>query len=344
MSTLAREPVSHPAAWRSSEFASRDDLAVELAPRHLRALQAAADALAASPAPPGELGPAHVPLADIASDVARWRDEVRDGRGLLILRGFPVGQVDEATLERMYFGLGLHFGRPVSQSKMGDLVGHVVNVGNDDRRERAYRNRLELHLHTDRCDHVAMLCIRPAWKGGVSGYASALTVHNLMREEHPALLECLYRGYRLHRFGEQRPGEPPVTPVPVPVFSWCQGRFSVIYLRGYVDLAESEYGITPTSEEREALTVFEATADRPDVRLDFTLEPGEAAFFNNCHVLHTRSAFEDHPDPALKRHLLRLWLMEDGRPAVEGARLHKGDGGITPQAGQGTYYAGRGAA
>lgn len=341
MSGAARAPIAHPAAWRASDFASKAALSVDLQARHVDALERAARFLKDAPVAPGSLRAEHFPLDDIAADVAEWRHCVRAGRGLLLLRGFPVQALDQAVLEQMYFGLGLHFGRPVSQSKMGDLLGHVVNVGGKDRRERAYRNSLELHLHTDRCDHVAMLCLRAAWQGGVSGYASAVTVHNLMLAERPDLLEHLYTGYRLHRFGEQLPGEPPVTPIPVPVFSRCNDAFSVIYLRGYVDLAEQEFGISLTAGQREALEVFEAIADRPDVRLDFMLEPGEAAFFNNCLVLHTRNAFEDHPDPALRRHLMRLWLMEDGRPAVEGARLHKGSGGITPQDGQGTYYAGR---
>jgi len=344
MSATIRTPIDHPAAWSAADFPSKDRLAVDLEPRHLRALERAERVLAAAGTPAGALEARHFPLDPIAADVARWRREVREGRGLLLLRGFPVSGLPVEIVERMYLGLGLHFGRPVSQSKMGDLVGHVVDVGGKDRRERAYRNSRELHLHTDRCDHVAMLCLQPALRGGISGYASALTVHNRMLAERPDLLECLYRGYRLHRFGEQRPGEPPVTPIRIPIFSSRQGVFSVIYLRGYVDLAEQEYDIALAPEEREALDRFEAIADRPEVRLDFTLEPGEAAFFNNCHLLHTRTAFEDDPDPARRRHLLRLWLMEDGRPAVEGARLHKGDGGITPQQGQGTYYAGRGAA
>ena len=62
--------------------------------------------------------------------------------------------------------------------------------------------------------------------------------------------------------------------------------------------------------------------------MSFQLERGEAALFNNCAVLHNRTAFEDHDDPHLKRHLMRLWLMDwDGRPTVEGVRYHKGEGG-----------------
>ena len=49
-------------------------------------------------------------------------------------------------------------------------------------------------------------------------------------------------------------------------------------------------------------------------------------------MLHNRTSFEDHDEPHLKRHLMRLWLMDwDGWPTVEGVRYHKGEGGITPQ-------------
>ena len=76
--------------------------------------------------------------------------------------------------------------------------------------------------------------------------------------------------------------------------------------------------------------------------MSFQLERGEAALFNNCAVLHNRTAFEDHDDPHLKRHLMRLWLMDwDGRPTVEGVRYHKGEGGITPQRDKVPYSANR---
>ena len=70
--------------------------------------------------------------------------------------------------------------------------------------------------------------------------------------------------------------------------------------------------------------------------MSFQLERGEAALFNNCAVLHNRTAFEDHDEPHLKRHLMRLWLMDwDGRPTAEGVRYHKGEGGDYAADGQG---------
>jgi len=31
-------------------------------------------------------------------------------------------------------------------------------------------------------------------------------------------------------------------------------------------------------------------------------------FLHNHQILHARTAYEDHADPALRRHLLRIWL------------------------------------
>ncbi len=44
-------------------------------------------------------------------------------------------------------------------------------------------------------------------------------------------------------------------------------------------------------------------------RYEMVLEAGDMQFANNYVTLHTRSAYEDHTDPAHKRLLWRLWLM-----------------------------------
>ncbi|MDH3701847.1 MAG: TauD/TfdA family dioxygenase [Alphaproteobacteria bacterium] len=331
-------PFDHPAAWKATDFASKDALAVDLDRRHLDALMAATAHLKGATADFSAVTPTDFPLGAIEDDVAAWRHEVREGRGILLLRGLPVEAIDLEDLRLLYLGLGSHFGRPVSQSALGDFVGDVVNIGDKDKRERAYRNSRELNLHTDRCDLVAMLCIRPAVEGGLSGYASALTIHNEMLRERPDLLAHLYRGYFHHRFGEQPPGEPLVTTERIPTFSIANGIPSVIYIRGYIDLAVEEGHVSLSDTELEALDYFDQVGNRPDIRPNLRLEPGEASFTNNCLLLHTRTAFEDSGDPALKRHLLRLWLREDGRPMAPGVVLHKGSAGIEKRARKGTYY------
>ena len=106
--------------------------------------------------------------------------------------------------------------------------------------------------------------------------------------------------------------------------------------------SRSSAAASPSRTTRRVEPTFERLAADPEFRVSFQLERGEAALFNNCAVLHNRTAFEDHDEPHLKRHLMRLWLMDwDGRPTVEGVRYHKGEGGIVPQGGKEPHYAKR---
>lgn len=337
------EPYSHPAAWKSSEVHGKDDFAIDLTDKHRDALVGAVEALKKDYKTDFHLiGRNDFSLDDIAEDLADWQHQISNGRGLLILRGFPVDDLPDEDIELMWFGLGTHFGRPVSQSVMGDLLGHVVNVGGDDARERAYRNSRSLRLHTDRCDTVGMFALQPAMSGGLSSYCSALTIYNEILRTRPDLIEPLWRGFHLHKFGEQMPGDPPYSKVPVPVISEKAGLPTVILMRGYIDMAVDEFGLPFSEQDREAMDMFEDIGARPDIKLDFVLERGEATLFNNSRILHRRTAFKDSDDPAKKRHLMRLWLNDwEGRVAVDAVNIHKGEDGIPRQDGKSTYYANR---
>jgi len=332
------QPIAHPAAWRATDFKSKEDVTVELEDRHILALASGLTALKSITRDYREVNPACFPLGDIMKDIVAWREEIHRGRGLLILRGFPVGEFEVEDIRLMYLGLGSHFGRPTSQSPLGDLIGEVVDIGGKDRQERAYRSRRRLKLHTDRCDHLTMLCLRRALSGGLSGYASGLTAHNIILEERPDLLEILYRGYHHHCFGQQGPGQPLVTRERIPIFSIVEGTPSVILIRGYIDLAIEEGHIQLNDLELEALDYLEAVTERPEVKFEFMMAPGELCISNNCVLLHNRTEFTDDENPEHKRLLLRLWLREDRRPMAPGVLMHKGLSGIPQQIGMGTYY------
>ncbi len=340
---IPTRPIDHPAAWKAQDIADKDAIAVDLQSRHIDAFEAAlADIDRRDLDDFADIGRRDFPLAPIARDVAEWRDRVENGQGMVLLRGFPVDRWSQRDVERVWFGLGSHFGRAVSQSVMGDLLGHVINVGGEDARHRAYRNARELRMHTDRCDVVGMFCLRRAKSGGLSSYSSALAVHNHIMETEPELLPSLWAGFHLHRFGEQPPNEPPYTPLRVPVLSEKDGVTTVVLIGGYVIMAADEFDAPFSETDRRALETFERLARDDAFRLDFYMERGEALLFNNCAVLHTRAAFEDHADETLKRHLMRLWLMDwDDRPVVEGVHYHKGRGGIPKQVEKDPYYAGR---
>jgi hypothetical protein len=341
MTATRRRPIIGRSAWRPSDFASRDAYTVALGEAHLAAFDAALAVSRAAGRAPEDIRTDDFALRAIADDVATWRDEVLEGRGFVVLRGLAGDRYLPDDAAAIFWGLGTHLGRAVSQSPLGDRIGHVTDVGGQDRRERAYRTSRELTLHTDRCDVIGMLCLTPALRGGISGYASAHTIHNEILAARPALLDPLYAGFRYHRRGEELPGEPSITPEPVPVLSEWEDEVSVVFLRAYIEMAANELGQALRPDEREALDYFEEVAHRPDIKIEFLLEPGEMIFFNNCTMLHNRTAFEDHPDPARKRHLLRLWLMLDGgRPLAPAVHAYKGTQGIAGRHAGSTYYTG----
>ena len=49
--------------------------------------------------------------------------------------------------------------------------------------------------------------------------------------------------------------------------------------------------------------------------MDF--EEGDIQLLNNATILHARTAYEDHPEPERRRHLLRLWLSPHDFSSVE---------------------------
>jgi hypothetical protein len=336
-----RQPIVGRSAWHPGDFPTKDAYSFDLTEAHLAAFDQAIATNGQPGRPVEDITPTDFALEPIARDLDAWCDEVLNGRGFIILRGLSPERYSDDDITTIFWGLGTHLGRAVSQSNLGDFIGHVTDVGGKDRRERAYRNSRELTPHTDRADILGMACLRKAMSGGVSGYSSAHTIYNEMLATRPELVEPLFEGFHYHRRGEQQEGEPAVTPEKVPVLSECEDALSVVYLRSYIDMGANELGQPLSQQQQEALDLFETLADREDIQLTFTLEPGEIIFFNNCVLLHNRTGFEDYPEPERKRHLLRLWLMLDGkRPLAPAIHAYKGTSGILHRADGSTYYVG----
>ena len=331
-------PISGASAWKASEC-DRDSFCVDLGEPQLQAFEQALEHARARCQDAESITRDLFPLDAIDSDLAAWRDEVMRGSGLLILRGFPVDRYDRDELGMIHFGLGTHFGVAMSQSVMGDRLGHVVDVGGKDPKERAYRNSTELDMHTDACDVVAMMCLQQAMTGGYSGYVSAISIYNEILSRAPELLAPLLDGFHYHRFGEEAPGQAPVTEEKIPVFSFKDGLLSVNYLRAYIEMAAEEMQQPLADAQVAALDLVDEIALDSEFALKFITRPGEAVFFNNLTVLHNRTAFDDAEDPALKRHLLRLWLVahEPRRPVIDRLRIYEGRG-IEKQQGKSTYF------
>jgi alpha-ketoglutarate-dependent taurine dioxygenase len=186
---------------------------------------------------------------------------------------------------------------------------------------RPDKTNIELKPHNDNSyndtppDYVALLCVQPARRGGLSQVMSFLTAHNLMLEHHRALLPRLYRPFWFDRQREYFPGEPAIFSAPVFEYDGAlRARFSAHQINGGYALN----GEPLDAEGAAAVAALLAMFDDPELTIDFDLEPGQLQFVNNRAIGHSRTAFEDHPEPERRRHLVRLWLRDRGRRAYPG--------------------------
>src|SRR5262249_19059044 len=121
-----------------------------------------------------------------------------------------------------------------------------------------------------------------------------------------------------------------------PVYSNTEGQVSARYVRTYLEAGEAAAGRPMGQDNLSVLDRFEEITKRPDLMLEFTLQPGEIYFINNYTILHARTAFDDL-DAAedRRRHLLRLWLEVPGMRPVH---PHIRGGGIAAVPGRKPSY------
>lgn len=298
-------PVGGPAAWRGDALASSDAWRERLDAAQVAELRRAVEVARATGRPTAELTAADFPLPSLQASIARWRDELRDGRGFVVISGFPVGEWSEDEAELAFWCLGLHLGVPGAQNEEGDLLGHVKDLSATARHadERLYRTNKSIRFHCDAADVVGLLCLGTSRGGGASRLVSSVTVFDHLLATQPDLAARMFEPMLLD--ARRPPGaNTQYTPVQP---SCCDGtRLRTFMHLDYYTSVERHPGVTLDARARAMLAAWEEYAERPGVHLDMQLAAGDLQLVSNHTVVHARAAYED--DPAAPRHLLRLWL------------------------------------
>lgn len=302
MSIVLNRPITGPAAWTGRDLAGDTSWLHPLTADMVAALDAALRQVQARGLSFPRFGREDFPLDALAPQLARWADELENGRGFLLLRGLPVARYTEAELDILYYGIGLHLGTPVCQNPRGELLATVAATGDrNDKNTRVYQTNAYLPYHGDLSDVVGLLSVRKAKAGGLSSLVSVAAIYNEIVAKHPEYLGLYYKPWYFAHLGEPQP-------TLSPIFSFNDGKLSCRYLRQYIELGHEIRGLPLSRVEVEALDLFDAITFDPAVKLDMMLEPGDIQFANNYAVLHSRTEFEDHDEVARRRKLLRLWL------------------------------------
>jgi hypothetical protein len=198
------------------------------------------------------------------------------------------------------------------QNPAGECLTQVRDRG-AGRGGRGYLSNEALAFHSDTTDILALFCVRSASSGGDTAVVSSLRVfRELAALDARDVLAVLRTGFVYaypERSEDSRAHRVPAPERPrIPVFSDCGGRISCRYLRAFIELADERHRSSLSDIERRALDLSDQVATRADLQLRLRLQPGDLLLVNNYSVLHSRTAFEDDPDDARKRLLLRLWI------------------------------------
>lgn len=308
------ERIEGPGAWEGAELAAHPERWLyTLSDADIADLEQAAAHVLSLGKDLGQITAADFPLGPFAAHVTALRGKLGQGVGVEVIRGLPINRYDQRTAAAIFCGIGAHIGSARSQNAAGHVLGHVRNVGADpdDPDTRIYQTAARQTFHTDSADVVGLLCLRNAKEGGDSLLVSAETIYNRMRAARPDLLARLFDPIATDRRGEVPEGMKPW--MEIPPLSWHAGKLTVFYQRQYIDSAQRFAGaMRLTSAHVEALDMFDALANDPELHVRMRLAPGDMQFVYNHAQLHDRTGFTDWPEPGRRRHLLRLWLSLPG--------------------------------
>ena len=129
MGSVWMEEVSGPVAWRGEDLQSDGSWMIHLTDAQLRDIDQALAAAKATGRPLAEIGPDQFPIGETKALLASVIDEIRHGRGFVVLRGLPVARYSDDDVGLIFWGLGRHLGTPLYQNPRGDLLGHVYDHG-----------------------------------------------------------------------------------------------------------------------------------------------------------------------------------------------------------------------
>src|SRR5678815_450912 len=254
--------VQDESAWYGSELARRSDWIERLSEVEIAEVEGLVHELEKAPVDLTTLDPTKAELPILGPRLQGLLDEVLNGRGFVIIKGLPVERWTKREAAIAFLIIGAHLGPLRMQNAQGHILGHVRDMGrsSDDPNTRIYQTRERQTHHTDSCDVVGLLCLRPAKSGGLSSLVSSTTIFNEIRRRRPDLLTVLLAPIETDRRGEVPEGSKPY--FNIPVFNYYEGLVSAKYQRQYIQSARRFPGVAGlTPQQIEALDLLDQLAN-----------------------------------------------------------------------------------
>ena len=321
MIDLDLAPVTTSAAWRGDVLTKSPDWVYMLSAPQLSELETLGVRFVEDDPDLRFVQAADYPLTACADAIASWGRDVDRGRGFVLVRGLRTHLYSDALSAAIYYILGLHMGDPIRQNELGDVIDHVYATSDktmDDPTALSSKVRDKLVYHSDSSDIVALMCLRPAKRGGLSCLVSGAEIYNEILRRRPDLAPLLFEPF--HWDWRRQDHNAPSDTYVSPIVSIVDGVFSMYAGALYIFTAQGYPGVPKLSSAQvEVLKLFDEIAVEPGMAIEMDFRPGDIQWLSNFAALHSRTEFVDYPEPQRRRHLLRLWLSRRvDRPFVPG--------------------------
>ena len=313
--------IEAPRAWTSCEV-TEERWRLPIPAPALDEIDAVIESLRANPLDTRLLSPDDYPLHVCRALMRRVEALLAGDLGVVVLDRLPVERYGKAALTAVYWLLSSMIARPVAQSFDGRVLYDVFDSGKQtDTRVRGDITAGELIWHSDYGfnfppPYIGLLVLRTARAGGASSAASMLTAHNVLQRRAPHLLRRLYQPFYWNRQGEHGEGEP-VTHF-YPVFAHdgtaLRARFNRRLIHKGYELAGAPFDALGQAAVE---TMFDVMSE-PAHHFTFELAPGQIQYMNNFGIAHRRTQYFDHDEQDAKRHLVRIFLRNEGRRSYMG--------------------------
>ncbi|KAF1809132.1 taurine catabolism dioxygenase family protein [Eremomyces bilateralis CBS 781.70] len=257
-----------------------------------------------------ELSRSNFPLPTLGPVLRQLANNIYNGTGLQILRGFPIAQYSTEDQMIAFLGINAWIGDQKLNQGAQRAVCHIKSIAHLDpsQRGKIYVSAQDTNpqmYHSDAGgDIVGLMAVSTSGKGGRSKVASAAQVYNHLAKHRPDIARILAE----HKFRWQAVGIPKDG---VRLIHYQDGKlflnFSTRTFIGYGEVPDRDTNFPElTFEEREVFGGWQWVADQYSFSTE--LQTGDIEWVNNLHHQHARFGFTE--DPSNPRHLLRVWLRD----------------------------------
>ncbi|KAH8649149.1 taurine catabolism dioxygenase family protein [Xylariales sp. PMI_506] len=250
------------------------------------------------------------PLPNLGSTLRKLAENIYNGTGVQILRGFPIQKYEKEDQLIAFTGVNAWIGDERLNQGANRGICHIKSITHIDPSERgkvyvsAQDTNAQMYHSDAGGDVVGLMAVSLSGKGGASTVASSWQIYNHLAKHRPDILRLLAnRNFRWAANGIPDEG--------VKLIHFKDGKlflnFSTRTFIGYGELPDRDtrYPVL-TFEEREAFGGWQWVADQ--YSLETELQVGDFEWVNNLHHQHARRGFTE--DVTQPRHLLRVWLRD----------------------------------